>query len=232
MKVDHHLKELESRTGIRKIVWLLLATSLVTSFFLALSVLTKKTIVQTILVPPEVNRSISISNTKTSKEYLEEMSIFFTQLLMNASPTTVEKQHQTLLNYISPEYYQALTSELNITKTYIKRNNITTMFIPRRVTGYEMNNTVRLEGQFLVAQGDKIAEKSARILLITFKNNSGKIAITSIKEELAKRPGKKAPPSEEAQVSSTTETIEATESVDFQLNQPPVDGQNVSDAVQ
>ena len=218
MKLNQHLKEIESRTGIRKIVWLLLGVSLTTSLLLTLVLLGKKNIVQTILVPPEVNRTLTISNISTSKEYLEEMGVFLTQLLMNASPTTVEKQHQILLNYVAPEYYQALVQELNITKTYIKRNNITTMFIPRRVTGFEANDTVKLEGQFLVSAGDKIASKTQRVLIVSFQNSGGKIAVTSIKEELVKKHNKKPDPNEDITVSA--EVIEEeTDAVDFQLNQ-------------
>ncbi len=218
MKLDQHLKEIEARTGISKIVWLLLGASLTTSLLLTLVLLGKKTIVQTVLVPPEVNRSISISNTATSKAYLEEMGVFLTQLLMNASPTTVEKQHQILLNYVAPEYYQALAQELTITKNYIRRNNITTMFIPRRVTGFEANNTVKLEGQFVVSAGDRIASKSQRILIISFKNNNGKISLTSIKEERAKKHNKKPDPEQEMTVSAEV-IVEETEAVGFQLNQ-------------
>ena len=218
MKLDQHLTEISARTGIRKIVWILLGMSIASSFLLAMVLLSTKTKIQTILVPPEINRSITITNTSTSKEYLEEMGVFVAQLLLNASPTTIEKQNQVLLNYVAPEYYQALSQELIITKNYIKKNNISTFFIPRRVTGYEANNTVKLEGQFIVATGDNIANKSQRILLVTFKNNNGKISVISIKEEQPVKRGKKPEPEDPTTVSSEI-VEEPTESVDFQIDQ-------------
>ncbi|WP_434778558.1 type IV conjugative transfer system protein TraE [Neisseria sp. Ec49-e6-T10] len=217
MKLDQHLKEIESRTGIRKIVWVLLFLSIISTFLLTLVLLSKKTVVQTILVPPEVNRSITMTNTKTSKEYLEEMAIYTAQLLLNATPQTVEKQHQVLLNYVAPEYYQALSQELIITQQYLKKRNISTWFVPRRVTGYEVNNTVKLEGQFISSIGDKIFKKSQRILLVQFKNQGGRISLLSIKEEIPTKGQPKKDQIEDSYIVSA-ETV-PTESTDFRLNQ-------------
>ena len=219
MKLNNHLDEMSARTGIKRIFWILLGCSLITSSLLGLILITKTVKVQTVLVPPEISRTITISNTTISKEYLEEMGVFLTQLLLNATPTTVEKQNQILLNYVAPEYYQALSQELIITEKYIKKNNLSTFFIPRRVTGYDTNNTIKLEGQFIVAAGDKIASKSQRTMLITLKNNNGKISVISIKEERPANRARKADQDNSINTVSETVISEPVESVDFRMDQ-------------
>ena len=41
---------------------------------------------RTILVPPELHKTVWVDSEKVSKEYLEEMSYFIGSLILNASP--------------------------------------------------------------------------------------------------------------------------------------------------
>ena len=186
MKLDQYMGELANRTGIKKVFWLLLAASVATTLMLTLILLAKKDRVQTVLVPPQIQRTISISNQDISREYLEEMSVFMTQQLLNTAPASIDGQYQVLLKYVDPRYYQALDKELNLTRRYVKRNNVATWFTPRRVTGYTHNNTVEIDGLFMVSQGEKVTQKFNRKLIVSFKNVDGKVALLSIKEEVRK----------------------------------------------
>lgn len=226
MNVDHYLSELATRSGIKKIFVLLLVCSIATSFLLAIYIISKKDKVQTILVPPELQRTVTISNQQISREYLEEMGVFMSQLLLNASPASIEGQHQMLLKYVDPRYYQALSNELTVSRQFVKRQNVSTWFVPRRVTGYTTNNTVEIEGQFMISQGDTIAQKFNRKLLVTFRNVDGKVALVSIKEEVKKRGGRpkniqsaqaSEPVPQNSTVQNQVDALEedATEVVDF-----------------
>ena len=73
MKTNQLLNELAIRLGIKKIILFLLALSIVCNFLLVVMLFTRKTIVETILTPPEIRRSMTISNVAFSKEYLEEI---------------------------------------------------------------------------------------------------------------------------------------------------------------
>ena len=190
MNIDMYMSELASRAGIKKLFLILLSASIITNFLLGAVILAKKDKIQTILVPPEIQRTVTVSNMSISREYLEEMGLFMTQQLLNTSPSSVDGQYRVLLKYVDPRYFQALERELTITKKWIRRNNVSTWFTPRRITGFPNNNTVVIEGQFMVSQGDTISQKSTRKLIITFKNVDGKIALVSIKEEVRKKSGK------------------------------------------
>lgn len=193
MRVDQYMTELANRTGIKKIFWLILAAAIATSLVQSLVLLAKKDRIQTILVPPAIQRTISVSNQDIGREYLEEMGVFVSQQLLNTSPSSIDGQYQVLLKYVDPRYYQALDKELNLTRRYVKRNNVTTWFTPRRVTGYTHNNTVEIEGLFMVSQGEKVTQKFNRKLIVTFRNVDGKVALLSIKEAVRKQSGKPKP---------------------------------------
>ena len=213
MKLDQYMGELANRTGIKKVFWLLLAASVATTLMLTLILLTKKDRVQTVLVPPQIQRTISISNQDISREYLEEMGVFMTQQLLNTSPASIDGQYQVLLKYVDPRYYQALDKELNLTRRYVKRNNVATWFTPRRVTGYTHNNTVEIEGLFMVSQGEKVTQKFNRKLIVSFKNVDGKVALLSIKEEVRKA-GKPKPAAASEPVTENTAVQNQVDALD------------------
>ncbi|TJW78683.1 conjugal transfer protein TraE, partial [Neisseria gonorrhoeae] len=56
------LSELAIRTGIKVFFWILLGMSIAVNLFLSATLLFKGTIVQTTLTPPEIRRSMTVSN--------------------------------------------------------------------------------------------------------------------------------------------------------------------------
>lgn len=82
--------------------------SIAVNLFLSATLLFKGTIVQTTLTPPEIRRSMTVSNIAFSKEYLEEMAPYAAYLLLNVTPKTVDYQNSQLLKIVSPDYKDAL----------------------------------------------------------------------------------------------------------------------------
>ncbi|HGN6414411.1 TPA: TraE/TraK family type IV conjugative transfer system protein, partial [Neisseria gonorrhoeae] len=82
MKTEDMLSELAIRTGIKVFFWILLGMSIAVNLFLSATLLFKGTIVQTTLTPPEIWRSMTVSNIAFSKEYLEEMAPYAAYLLL------------------------------------------------------------------------------------------------------------------------------------------------------
>lgn len=176
------ISEIAKRTGTRKIMWLLLIILILSNFCLSLYVIFNKQIVQTIIIPPEVRKTLSITNIAFSKEYLEEMAPYTAYLLFNATPQTVEFQHQQLLKFTAASYHGALEKELRQTQLYIQKNNISTFFIVQSAAGNVIENTTVLTGEFVVQRGEQVISKTIRKLLVSFDNDNGKLELTSIKE--------------------------------------------------
>lgn len=182
MKTNQLLNELAIRLGIKKIILFLLALSIVCNFLLVVMLFTRKTIVETILTPPEIRRSMTISNVAFSKEYLEEIAPYNAYLLLNATPKNVDFQSQQLLKFVASEYKDALEKELNINALWLKQNNISTSFTAMNAAADINDNTVVLRGSFEVIKNNKIVDQRDRELLLSYRNENGTIQLLSIKE--------------------------------------------------
>lgn len=182
MKTNQLLNELAIRLGIKKIILFLLALSIFCNFLLVVMLFTRKTIVETILTPPEIRRSMTISNVAFSKEYLEEIAPYNAYLLLNATPQNVDFQSQQLLKFVASEYKDALEKELNINALWLKQNNISTSFTAMNAAADINDNTVVLRGSFEVIKNNKIVDQRDRELLLSYRNENGTIQLLSIKE--------------------------------------------------
>lgn len=178
MKTEDMLSELAIRTGIKVFFWILLGMSIAVNLFLSATLLFKGTIVQTTLTPPEIRRSMTVSNIAFSKEYLEEMAPYAAYLLLNVTPKTVDYQNSQLLKIVSPDYKDALERELSLNALWVKKNNVGTTFSAADIS----DNTVSIRGVFEVKRNNALVEQKDRELLISFKNNYGTLQLLSIKE--------------------------------------------------
>lgn len=182
MKSENLLNELSARTGIKNIIWMFLALSVLTNCLLALVLATKGTIVQNTLTPPEIRKTMSVSNVAFSKEYLEEMAPYMAYLLLNSTPQTVDYQNSKLLFYTDYQYKDALEKELKVNAIWLKRHNASTHFTPVSAAADTNDNTVNLKGKFEVKKSNRIVETRDREFLIKFKNNNGTIVLIGIDE--------------------------------------------------
>lgn len=204
MKTENLLKEMATRTGASRVILLLLACSIITNMFLAVKIATDKTIVQTHLVPPEIRRTLTLSNIELSREYLEEMAPYHAYLLLNATPQTVEYNNTQLLKTTAAEYRGALEKELAINAKWIKKNNVSTYYSAVRASGDPNDNTVKLSGRFEVQASGKIIETRTRDLVLSYRNQGGRIELISIKE--SSNPNQANAP-QAAAASSAVETV-------------------------
>jgi len=85
---------------------------------------------KTILIPPGISKTFWVSHSAVAPEYLAEMSHFFTTLRFNLTPATFENQRETLLRYVSPEYYESLKIQLINEAQNMAKDHISTAFYP------------------------------------------------------------------------------------------------------
>src|SRR5690606_15531655 len=58
-----------------------------------------------IIVPAYLKQSFWAEGEVVSKEYLEEMTMFFANLVLNVTPESMEYQSKVVLKYVSPEFH-------------------------------------------------------------------------------------------------------------------------------
>lgn len=91
---------------------------------------------RTILVPPEITKPFWVGGGKVSREYLEEMALFFSMFLLDMSPETAEYKHKVLLKYVAPENYGSLKKKFLKDQEAYKTLQLATTFKPRQVKVY------------------------------------------------------------------------------------------------
>jgi conjugal transfer pilus assembly protein TraE len=168
MKLGKYFEQLETQTGIKKWMWSMLTMAMFTITCLGIKVMFTSDKVRTMVIPPEVKQSFWIDDDNVSKEYLDQMGVFFAQLMYNTTPANTEAQHNELLKYVSPELYSALDKELKLSQRTMKQLNVATWMVPLYVGSDEKTKTTTIEGEFFTTQGKDVIQRSQRKVEINY----------------------------------------------------------------
>ncbi len=101
---------------------------------------------RTILVPPQITKTLWVEGGSVSKEYLEEMGVYMAKLLLDLSPTSFGYNHETLLKYATPEAYGALKKQLMLDGEQYTKLQLSTHFKPSQVSANPSKLHVEVKG--------------------------------------------------------------------------------------
>jgi len=101
---------------------------------------------RTILVPPHITKTLWVEGGIVSKEYLEEMGLYMSKLLLDLSPTSFPYNHETLLKYATPEAYGALKKQLMDDGEEYTKLQLSTHFKPSEVSANPSKLHVDVKG--------------------------------------------------------------------------------------
>lgn len=135
-----------------------------------------------VVIPPEVNKSFWMTTGKVSPEYLSEMVLYFTSLGFNVTPGNVDMQHNLLLRYVDPDYYETLKMRLLDVKDKLKKDHITTSFYPNDVKVDTKKLIARVSGDLHYTVGDINLAPSHVTYQFGFSYRQGQLRITSFPE--------------------------------------------------
>jgi conjugal transfer pilus assembly protein TraE len=139
--------------------------------------------VKTHLVPPEMNKAMWVENNDASDGYLEEMSTYVSQLILNAAPTGVEYQGKVLKRYVCSDNYGVMDSLIRQNADRLKKDNATTLFSTRIAKIDRKTRSVALTGTESVFVGDrKIGGDIPKTYLTVFEINAGKFCVKEFHE--------------------------------------------------
>lgn len=137
---------------------------------------------KTILVPPEINKTIWVSSNNVSPEYLSEMAVFFTSMRLNMTPSNAAFQRDLLLRYVRPQNYSIIASQLQKEEERIKSGHITLSFFPTDVTVDSKQKIVRVSGESQSMVGIESSQKCRAIYQLSFIYENGRLLIQSFEE--------------------------------------------------
>lgn len=83
---------------------------------------------RTIIVPATLAREVVVEDGIFSAEYLEEMTLFFSDLLLNLTSNNIAYKSSIVLKYAHPSHYQALQDHFKQEGLRYKQYNLATQF--------------------------------------------------------------------------------------------------------
>ena len=162
----------------------LLATLLVVSILINLvcSLIIFRKQEKVIIVPATISREFWIENDSSSKEYIEEMAVFFVNLLLDCSPSSMKYQKEIILKHTDPRLYNKLNNKLTLEEELFRKENLTTSF---RMVDLKVNRTAlsaTITGILTTNVSDKQVSKEEKTFRLCFCMKNGRLFIKSISE--------------------------------------------------
>lgn len=135
-----------------------------------------------VIVPPEIQKSFWVTSGRVSPEYLSEMVLFLTSLSFNMTPSNAAMQHNILLRYVDPSYYETLKVQLIEVEDQIKKEHITTSFYPNDIKVDTNKLIAEVSGDLQYTVGDTQLAPTHVSYQIKFSYKQGQLKITSFPE--------------------------------------------------
>ena len=138
---------------------------------------------RTIVVPPSIERTFWVTKDKASREYLEQMAAYVAWLVLDVTPSTVDWKRNQLLEYVAPDDYAALKTQMDLEADRLRTNNAATSFLVQQLTADEKDQSVILAGRLRKQiNGTDISEPATRFYRAQFKYAGGRVHVKSFKE--------------------------------------------------
>jgi conjugal transfer pilus assembly protein TraE len=123
---------------------------------------------RTILVPPHITKTLWVEGGAVSKEYLEEMGLYVSKLLLDLSPLSFVYNHETLLRYTTPEAYGALKKQLMDDGEHYTKLQLSTHFKPTEVKANPSKLKVEVRGTLTSYVAGKEVRSSLETVSLQF----------------------------------------------------------------
>ena len=136
---------------------------------------------RTILVPPQVNKTMWVEGGDVSKEYLEEMALHMSKLLLDLSPTSFQYNHSILLKYATPEAHGTLKKQLTKEGEAYTKLQLSTHFKPSQITANPQTLEVEVKGTLSSYVAGKHVHDSQETLFFKFTHRGSGLLLESVK---------------------------------------------------
>ncbi len=174
--LNHRLGDLLHQ---RNFLFSLVAALLLLNFTQAILVLFKSE--RVVVVPPEVKREFWLEKNQVSAGYLEEMALFFADLILESSPESTTYMREIILRNTVAQGYGALKSRLLEDERRIKKDRVVTSFRPNSVKVNSSRLIVTILGDLMSFVGEKRISQSRDTYQFQFVYQHGRLLIQTFK---------------------------------------------------
>lgn len=136
---------------------------------------------QVILVPPHHSKSFRVQGSDISQEYLEEMGVYMSKLLLDLSPATFTYNHEVLLKYVTPESYGTLKKKLLKDGEQYTKLQLSTNFKPSQITANPKTLQVDVIGTLTSYVAGKEVESSQELVTLEFTQRGSGLLLKRVK---------------------------------------------------
>lgn len=137
-----------------------------------------------IITPPTLDKNFWVTHQEVSESYLSQMSLFFSYLRLNVTPSNVTTQQELLLRYVDPAYYGEFKNTLLKEAERIVKEHISSSFYPVKLEVNTQELYVHITGDFLSSIGSTQIPIQRITYFIQFSYQNGKLFIRQIQEIL------------------------------------------------
>lgn len=135
-----------------------------------------------VVIPAQLTQEFWTERRAVSKEYLEEMSLLFVNLLLDATPHTMQYQRDTILRNVSPTTYNNLKIRLLKEEERYKKENLATTFSPTKIVINASKLQALITGYLTSYVSGKQVLQTEDTYLLQFRYNAGRLYILSFQD--------------------------------------------------
>ncbi len=141
-----------------------------------------------VVIVPTSGPSLWIEDSRVSEGYMDKMGFFLADILLNRSPSDVDKKNQVILEHVHPMFYHEIKKQLQAERASIIKNNQSYFFRTERSYADLSTNSYITEGEFLVLIGKSgempcCAQRERKKYILVFQCQGGRLLLTSLKKE-------------------------------------------------
>lgn len=156
--------------------------SLILNLVLALALIGAIGHEKVVIVPPQIEKTFWVRGGSVAPEYLSEMSLFFINLRFNLTAANFGAQRDILLRYIDPQDYETLKIELLNEEERVKKEHITTAFLPIEVKVDVKRLIAIVTGDLLSTVGTNSLPSKRLSYQINYRYGNAKLLVKSFVE--------------------------------------------------
>ncbi len=134
-----------------------------------------------IVVPPDIKQEVWLEKRQVSASYLEEMALFFANLILESSPESAAYKRDIILRNTVSESYGTLKTKLLEDETRLKKEHLTTSFQANSIKVDPDKLFVELTGDLLHFVGEKRISQSRDTYQFAFIYRQGRLLIQAFK---------------------------------------------------
>ena len=167
----------------RRNLWMTLALMLgVSNLLLAGRLLTASTSERIIVTPATIGQAFWVHGEQVSREYLEQMALFFRDLVLTYQKDNFPGRSALFLEHVDPRAHARLAATLRLEAERIERNSLAQVFHPLSVRVREADRQVAITGNRVPMVGEQLLASQRVTYRLQFTYRDARLFVSEFGE--------------------------------------------------